>query len=216
MKGTKKIWLFGLVALTTLFAGTASATFYLPQSSYEDGAWQGSKIYNEDGFNVLVDFAVYDTDDLQLADETELAGQLALDGQYIYAYQVFNHMDDIYEDVAYFGILDSEGEQIDEALIMGDTTSYDDGSGGVAPTPTGSEVQGTWVWTFDGGYIYTTEHSWFLVYSSDNAPTPGDFEIRGPDTEDYVPAPVPEPAMIVLFGLGGVIVLSTKQRHPAQ
>jgi hypothetical protein len=95
MKGTRKIWLSGLVALAMLFAGTASAAFYLPESSYEGGAWQGSKIYDEDGFNVLVDFAVYDTDNLQLVDETELAGQLNLAGQYIYAYLIFNHMDDI-------------------------------------------------------------------------------------------------------------------------
>jgi hypothetical protein len=94
---------------------------------------------------------------------------------------------------------------------MDDTTAYDDGSDGVAPTPIDSEVQGTWVWTFEGGYLYTGEHSWFLVYSSDYAPTAGDFEVRGPDTEDYVPTPVPEPAMVALLGFGGVIVVSTKR-----
>jgi hypothetical protein len=212
MMRLRKIWAFNLLLVATLFAGTASATLYLPDSSYEDGAWQGNRIYEEDGFSVLVEFSVYDTDNLQFAEETALAEQLGLAGQYIYAYQIFNHVDDIYEEVAYFGILDSEGEQISEAAIMGDTTCHDDGSGGVAPTPEDSETQGTWVWTFDGGYVSAGEHSWFLVYSSDYAPVVGDFEIRAHEEEGDLPAPVPEPAMIVLLGVGGMIVVSTKRR----
>jgi len=212
MKRTGKILVCGLLIVATLFARTASATYYLPDSSYEGGAWQGNSIYEENGFNVLVDFAVYDTGNLQFADETALAEQLNLAGQYIYAYQIFNHWGDIYEEIAYFGILDIDKQPIDEALIKNDTGSYDDGSGGVAPTPEDSEIQGTWVWTFDGGYISAGEHSWFLVFSSDNTPIVGDFEIRGTEEGDF-PVPTPEPATIILLGIGGVIAVSTRRRN---
>jgi hypothetical protein len=67
----RKTWVFSLLVVATLFAGTASATIYLPDSSYEEGAWQGSSIYEEEGFNVLVEFAVYDTDNLQFAGEID-------------------------------------------------------------------------------------------------------------------------------------------------
>jgi len=214
--GTGKILFCGLLIVATLFARTASATYYLPDSSYEGGAWQGSSTYEKNGFNVLVDFAVYDTGNLpEFADETALAEQLNLAGQYIYAYQIFNHRDDIYEEIAYFGILDIDEQQIDEALIKNDTGSYDDGSGGVAPTPEDSEIQGTWVWTFDGGYISAGEHSWFLVFSSDNTPIVGDFEIWGPKEEGDLPAPIPEPTTIILLGVGGLIAVSTRRRNAA-
>jgi hypothetical protein len=207
----RKTWVFSLLVVATLFAGTASATIYLPDSSYEEGAWQGSSIYEEEGFNVLVEFAVYDTDNLQFAGEIALDAQLNLAGQYIYAYQIFNHMEDIYEEIAYFGILDIDRQPVDEALIENDTGSHDDGSGGLAPTPEDSDVQGTWVWTFDGGFISAGEHSWFLVFSSHHAPVVGDFEIRAPEEGDF-PVPIPEPAMIVLLGMGGMVVVSTRRR----
>jgi uncharacterized protein (UPF0333 family) len=164
MRGIKKIWFFGLLVVAALFAQSASATYYLPGSSYENGAWRSSLIYEENG-NVLIDFAVYDTDNLQPAGKIALAERLNMAGQYIYTYQIFDHPDDIYEEISYFGILDINGVQVGEALFKGDTGCYDDGSRRVAPTPKDSNARGTWIWTFDGGYMSRGEHSRFLVFS---------------------------------------------------
>lgn len=164
MKSKRNFRFLVLLLVAALFAQSVSATYYLPGSSYENGAWQSSLIYEENE-NVLIDFAVYDTDNLQPAGKIVLAERLNMAGQYIYTYQIFDHPDDIYEEISYFGILDINGVQVDEALFKGDTGCYDDGSRRVAPTPKDSNARRTWVWTFDGGYMSQGEHSWFLVFS---------------------------------------------------
>ena len=68
------------------------------------------------------------------------------------------------------------------------------------------------VWEFDGdaGYVIAGEHSWFLIFSSDNDWTAGDYEIKGPDD---VPVPVPEPAAIALLGIGSMLALLKRRRY---
>jgi hypothetical protein len=214
----KNCTLFSFVLLLFLCLN-ASATFILPVSSYAEaeGAWQGSSLYEEDNFSVLVEFAVYDSDNLQYTDETSLVDEFGLDGQYVYAYQLFNTNQEGYDVIAYFGLLDSLGASLDGSLTYGDSTAYDDsaynsGDGGVAPTPVDSETEFVWIWTFDGGYVAQSEHSWFLVFSSDYEPVAGDYEIRGPETPDNPVPGVPEPAMVVLFGVGSVSLFLKRRR----
>jgi len=173
-------------------------------SSYYDG----SKFYNtEEGLVGRIDFAVYDTQDPLYGDEyldngLEMPGQ----GRYIYAYQIFSSPLSGENDVSFFAVRDAEGNPIDEAFING-TSAQDDGEGGIAPSPIISEVQGQWIWTFEGGYISAGQHSWFLVFSSDRDWTAGSYEIKA----SGFPVPIPEPATIIVLG-GGIFLLSTGKR----
>ena len=163
MSGRRKIWFFGLLAVATLFVQNTSATYYLLDNSYKGGAWQAGRIHKDSGFDVLVDFAVYDTDRLHFSYETALADQFNIAGRYIYTYQIFNRPDEIYEVIAYFSILDTDREQIDEALLKGDTGCHGDCSWTVTPTSKDSDTRRVRGWTFDGGCISRGGHSWFLM-----------------------------------------------------
>jgi len=162
--GTRRIWLFGLLVVATLFVCSASATYCLPDSSYEDGAWQGGSIYRENGFNVLTDFTVYDVANLQLADENALAEQLNAAGQHIYTYQIFNYPNDMYEEIVRFGALNIDGAHIDEAPTGNGIGCHSDCSWTVTPMSKGGDIRGDWVWTTDGGYISQGRHPRFLVF----------------------------------------------------
>ncbi len=206
-----------------LFAQDASATLLLmlPDSSYaeHEGNWQGYKEYTEDGFYARVDFAVYHTGYLLADDEKtfvdSLTSDLGLDGRYIYAYQIFNSNDPSYKSIEYFGLLDSSGNPINGAHVLGigsfsDVEYTSPGFGeGVEPTESvidplswtfGSSAE---LWAPSGGYIDNGVHSWFLVFSSDTAPVSGSYEVRSPAD---VPV-VPEPAMLTLFSIGGAMLL---------
>ena len=197
----KTCFLVSLVVVVLFVQNAPAATTYLlPESSYLDGAWQGYSIYDEDGFNVLVEFAVYDTKDLKLPGESAFVSDLGdMSGQYIYAYQVFNHSLAI-EDVGYFGIRDIDGNSIDPSL-MADTSSQDDGEGGIAPVDL-SLLQGVWLFSKNAaGLIIAGTHSYFLVFGSNFAPVAGTYKIGH---EGDFPV-VPEPTTIALLGIGGVV-----------
>ncbi len=225
MRVIRKIGFFSLLIVATFLVQNASALIVLPDSTYADivGNWQGSRTYTEDNFNVLVEFAVYEvgntTDVLGPGKSwteqdlvTELVNELGMTGDYIYMYQIFQHVDEGYEDVTYFSILDINGDAIDEALMEG-TTALDDGEEGISPAPIISETQGVWVWSFENGYISTGQHSYFLVFSSDSEPVAGNYKIEGPD---YVPVPevpeIPEPGMLALLGLGSAMAFMRRKK----
>ena len=134
-------------------------------------------------------------------------------GQYIYAYQIFSHPFIGDEVVAHFAILDIYGNPIDGTL-MSSTGAQDNGEGGIAPMPIVSETQGVWKWTFEGGYISQGEHSYLLVFSSSQDWVKGSYEIGGPEEGDFpVPLPeLPEPAMITLLAIGGVLMMCARRR----
>jgi len=212
----RKFELLSLLFVVTLFVqDTYSALLVLPHSTYGDlYGWQGSRIYKDNGFNVLIDFTVYDT-------ETYLNEFIGTDGfvnpgqgRYIYAYQIFSHPT-ADEDITYFGIFGIE-TTIDEATIDG-LSSQDDGEEGV---PTSDEYfdddLARVVWEFDWGVLIAGEHSYFLVFSSNYEPVVGDYEIRSFEEEGDVPIPeIPEPGMLTLLGIGGAMIF-TKRRRSAQ
>jgi len=188
-----------LLIVVVLLTQNASA---LLSSSYYDGSVDYE---TEDGLSGRLYFAVYDTDqsDEYKNNEIEIPGE----GRYIYAYQISSSIFSA-GDIAHFGVLDSDGVAVDESLING-TSAQDDQTEGIAPSPIVSEHQGQWEWTFEDGYIAQGQHSWFLVFSSDQDWTAGTYEITGPGMP--VPEPVPEPATLALLGLG-MTVLMTKRR----
>jgi hypothetical protein len=211
MMVTRKFVFISLLAVAALLVQNASATLIgsLPDTSYLDGQWYGSLIYEDEGFNVLIEYAVYDT-----LGGYEIAGidgyQAPGQGRYIYAYQIFQHQAEGYEDVAYFRILDIDENPISEALMQG-TTALDDGAGGIAPTPLISQTQGVWTWGgSEDGYISTSEHSWLLVFSSNSEPVAGKYEIKNPS--DDIPAPIPDPATLTLLGAGSAILFKRRRR----
>jgi len=212
MRVIRKIGFFSLLVVAGLFIQNASATLaYLPDSSYAADTWQGRRIYRDNGFDVLVNFTVYDTEiypnEFIGTDGFVNPGQ----GRYIYAYQIFSHPT-ADEDITYFGIFGAE-TTIDEATIDG-LSSQDDEEGGV---PTSDEYfdddLASVVWEFDWGVLIPSEHSYFLVFSSDYAPVVGDYEIRGVQEEGDIPIPeIPEPGTLTLLGLSGAAMFIRRRR----
>jgi len=197
-----------LFLVLALAVGRARATLY---SSYYDG----SAYYNTDeGLAGRIDFAVYDTADSQYGDEYLDNGlQVPGTGQYIYAYQIFSFSYSVDPGIAYFALTDGQGEMIEAGLLNG-TTAQDDGAGGIAPDPIPSQTQGVWEWSFEGGYITASEHSWYLVFSSDRPPEAGSYEIRAAGVP--VPQQIPEPATVLLLGLGAALVSVRSSKTRAQ
>jgi len=186
----------------------ASATLLaLPDSSYLGGFWQGTSYYDDDDFDLRIDFAVYDT-----LGGNEIAGiegfEVPGDGQYIYAYQIFQHIDEGYDEVAYFAILNLDSSAVDESLMQSTTALDDNDDDGIAPYPLISENQGIWVWGGDIGYISTAQHSWFLVFSSDSAPVAGSYEVHAPGD---IPVPIPEPITVALLGFGALTLFRKRK-----
>lgn len=196
----RKIGFFGLLAAATLFAQDATATL---TSSYYDG----STYYYTDGLHGRIDFAVYDDrDEYFTVNGLEAPG--SDDYGYVYAYQIFQ--DSIANPaLSSFSILGIEGVPVDGIGCQ------DDHSDGIASTDeyfTASEG----VWEFQNehgqGILSAGEHSWFLVLSSKTDWVVGEYEIN--PAGDF-PVPIPEPAMITLLGIGGVLAICARRRKSA-
>ena len=154
MSGIRKIWFFSLLVVAALFVCSASAAYYLPDSSHEDGAWEGSSIHRENDFNVCIDFAVCDTEALQFANETELSDQFDIADQYFYISAIFKRGDYIHDETIYPGILDTGGQRIDEALLKSNTGCHSDCSRVGAPARQHRNTQRLWVRIHDAVPIY--------------------------------------------------------------
>lgn len=188
-----------------IFPNNASATLLaLPDSSYLDGLWQGTSYYPDDGFSLRIDFAVYDTlggNEIAAIEGFEAPG----DGQYIYAYQIFQNNNEGYNEVACFSLLNLDGSAVDGSLMQC-TTALDDKNDGIAPDPLICGNPGIWVWGGDNGYISTAQHSWFLVFSSHSVPIAGSYEVQAPS--DF---PIPEPMTVALLGFGALAILRKRK-----
>ena len=207
MRVIRNITCLALLLVLLILPKNASATLLaLPDSSYLDGLWQGTSYYDEDDFNLRIDFAVYDTlggNEIAAIEGFEAPG----DGQYIYAYQIFQPPVEGYNEVTYFSILNLDDSAVNEALMQS-TTALDDNNDGIEPDPLISENQGIWVWSGDTGYISTAQHSWFLVFSSGSAPVAGSYEVQ---TSGDLPVPIPEPITVALLGFGALTLLRKRK-----
>jgi hypothetical protein len=189
-----------------LFAQDAEATLApMLHSSY----YGGSVYYDEGGLQGRIDFAVYDTTHVLYGSEYLDDGlQRPGDGQYIYAYQIFNDYAASEEAVTYFALLGTDGAAIDLASIG----AQQDAAVGIGPGAGYFDAgESRVVWEFNGtnGYIVSGEHSWFLVFSSTNGPTQGDFEIGAPG---QLLVPVPEPCTAILLALGAAAAMRKRTR----
>ena len=207
----KKVTVISLFVAVSLLTNNAFAGLILPESSYDDGRWSGQRIYEEDVYKVLVDFAVYDT---QGGNEFADAGFTAPgEGRYIYAYQIFNHPE-AQEDVGYFGIFASGGDLIDGSVISG-LGSVNDNEGGQQPTSEHFDAATSRiVWEFGWDELTPGFHSYFLVFSSNSAPVAGDYEVRKLQNEGEPPVPdpqTPEPGTVALLGMGALTLIRRKK-----
>jgi len=195
--GTKRIKLLSLLFVATLFVQNAAAVL---TSSYYDG----STFYNTaDGLRGYIDFAVYDS---RSEYESRYGMQAPGTGDYIYAYQIF-HNSGVNPAVAYFAILGIAGAPVDGI------DSQDDSTTGIASSDEYfTDSRGVWEFQSElgEGILLASEHSWFLVLSSDTDWVKGDFEIK--PAESWVPVPeIPEPCTLALLGLGSAILFAKRR-----
>ena len=197
MGGITKIRFLGLLIITTVFIRDASA---LP-----NGKWLYDSLYDVT-FNIgsgsaEVDCEVYN----KYTSETE---------KYVYAYQISNVDSGVGLSFFSVGILD--GANAFDA-------DYDESLSGVA-IPAQWEVVGSPAQSVDGlfsspiysdGPLTTSAVLWFV---SDYAPTSGKGTLFGtasgtPEhTTGDLLTPIPEPATIVLLGIGGLLTIIRKRQ----
>jgi hypothetical protein len=220
----REVNLFVLFIVFAICINSASAVptgVLLPESSFEDGAWQGytfyDKLLDEETDKYLrgrIDFAVYDSENLEPGSaEESLVTELALEGRFVYAYQIINDFDASDAAVEYFAIFGKQ--QMPLGLYEDSIGCYDDGSGGKPSTDeylTGDQLRV--VWEFTDGLLWKGDHSWFLVFGSDYSPVAGDYEIKASEQmQPPSPGEVPEPATIVLLGFGYALVRAVTKRR---
>ena len=194
------------VLIVGALAQNAMALYYSTYGS--ENNWQGHKNYNQDGIDMTLYFNVYDT----VANPTEFtwSGAATQNGRYIYAYQITNHSDS--QDIGLFSLLDKSGNPLAQQLMHSTSTQWDGSALSVAPDPKVSGEQGIWQWSADGGFLTAGKNSWYLIFSSDNAPVKGSFKVET-SSETEPPTPdVPEPCTLALFGAASALLASKRSR----
>jgi hypothetical protein len=214
MKLNRVFCLLSLLVVV-MFAGDAFAVFTftpeLPSSTYQNSAWYGESTYSDNTFHAIVQYAVYDTQD----GLNEWGYEAPGDGRYIYAYQVFNANSDT-QDIGYLKLFGAAGHTLTGNEVSGigsraDTTNTQFPEQGIKPfSGAFDDTEKKISWRFlnagsEFGVIGLSQHSYFLIYSSNSAPVMGSYEIKPPSGAEMPQAP--EPATIVLFGTGGLILL---------
>lgn len=194
-----------VLSIIMVMAVLAQNALALPSSSLDGGKWGGYDTYSDGaGLSVEVVFNVYTAS----SGEFTWEGQVAMPStdKYIYVYQVFNSGSSS-ENIDSFKVLNSDKSDVSSS-VMHQTCSQIDSTGtGISPDPAVSAIQGVWVW--DG--IVAGKYSWYLIFSSDYAPTKGDFAINTASTTPP-PAPTPEPATIALVGVASALYAAKRGR----
>ncbi|MFC1676211.1 PEP-CTERM sorting domain-containing protein [Planctomycetota bacterium] len=219
----RKIILFTLIVYGMVFIQSAQAALLDPPD-LPDGSIYSGESYRQIETNggylaVRVDFAVYDTE----ANPDAWGGENGFDnpggGQYIYAYRIVNYEDYSTEALGSFGLLNENGQDVNEAdaAIMGTGWENDMTEEDISPesTPTASS------WSFNG-FFFPNERSSLLVISSNHSWTKGDYSLGAYQDPDFPVAEEiagggdvllnPEPATIMLLGVGGVTIIAKFRR----
>jgi hypothetical protein len=202
---------FVFVSALIVVALMAQNVAAMPSGAYVDDygkEWEGYKTYQEDGFDMVLQWAVYDIADNPWAAEVEFPEG----DNYIYAYQLFNKFSSS-EDIGLFAILDISGNPLPQD-IMHNTRSVADGDGAMSD-PNPSDNEGEWEWSAGVGFVSVGRYSAFLVFSSPYGPTRGSFKVQAPEDEEGPGEPeVPEPGTIALLGGGaGLILLKRRTKR---
>ena len=213
MKVMKNIDLLCVLIVVGALVQNAMA---LPYSTYGvDNGWQGYKNYNNGGINMTLMFNVYDT----VANPTEFtwlgATAKPSDDRYIYAYQIINKSNS--EDISLFNLMETSNSPISQQFMHSTCSQWDGSEFSVAPDPKVSVEQGIWQWSSEVGYLTAGKNSWYLIFSSDNAPIKGTFRVEAASqTEPPVPE-VPEPGTLALFGVASALYAAKRGRkHQAK
>lgn len=225
MKPIRKISCFSLLVVAVLLVQNASAkpTEMLPESSH----YQGRLYFDFYSISGRIDFAVYDTEKYpdEFVGADGYAGELswwppppADNSRYIYAYQIFVD-DDSIDVIDYFAILGlGDGAIVKDANTNDEwpISSVDDPSlEGVEPNSpyfVYSTAYGQMgVWEFISDSLSGGEHSWFLVLGSDHDWTTGSYTFDK-TLADEGPIPNPEPATLMLLGLGSAVLFTRRRK----
>ena len=178
MECKKIIWV-SLLVTALMFVSQASAELLedeslLPSSSLYDGyTYYGEEIENSDGTSSYmqgrIDFAVYDTtagNEWNIETGYDNPGS----GKYIYAYQIFNDYDEASQvPIEAFSVLGLDGAKISiDETSVGTEEDFLKGQDAAGTSFTDSSVTWDFSYTSAGDYtIGITEHSFFLIFSSD-------------------------------------------------
>ncbi len=210
MKLTKQAIMFALL-MVIIGVQTASAALYLPDSSWAESVhdWQGTRTFVQGALTGYVDYTVYKQDYIgNTTEENAFVQSTDLTGDYIYAYQIFMDASQA-NSVKYFQLLTSESTAL--ASAFADVTSIDDSNDGVDTF--GADSNGKWY--FEGGALVDGKHSFFLMFSSDEGPVAGRFQLA---THDSIPVggdtegQVPEPATVAMLAIGGMSLMRAKRK----
>ncbi|MGA2680160.1 MAG: PEP-CTERM sorting domain-containing protein [Sedimentisphaerales bacterium] len=203
MKVMKNI--VAVLSIIMVMAVLAQNALALPSSSFDGGKWGGYDTYSDGaGLNVEVVFNVYTAS----SGEFTWGGQIAMPStdKYIYVYQVFNSNSSS-ENIESFKVLNSNKSDVAPSVMHQTCSQIDSTGAGISPDPAVSAIQGMWVW--DG--IVADKYSWYLIFSSNYAPTRGDFAVNTASTTPP-PAPTPEPATMALFGIASALYAAKRGR----
>jgi len=168
--------------------------------------------YTPDGrtLSVQIDYAVYSAS----------PGDVELEGQYVYAYQIINSEDsDVGIDSFAVGIL--EGATVIDIAFDSSVSG-----GGVEPSysyfspgQSSAESAAYLFLSFMQGVVQSGQQSAVLLFSSDDAPallSDGFASIAGGGiggTVTNLPTPIPEPTTIILLGGSWAIITLTRRRR---
>ena len=213
MRGIRKIGWLSLLVAAALFVQNAAAgpVEFLPESSHYHGRAYYNTFTDEGFLSGRIDFAVYDT-----LGENEFvnAGYTAPGtGQFIYAYQIFSDTASTTA-LEYFCIKEIGDNSIDDDDGIG---SQNDSQGGLEPfnaffNPYPETERA--VWEFDEGVLVASEHSYFLVFTSDYDWTVGSYDVipTGGVLPPTTGSGVPEPSTMLLLGLGGTLMFMRRRK----